>query len=84
MHALIASEVASESEEGRRLLERANKWVDRWESDNLCSAEYVKIWRRILKRPDRMKHVTERDGGLVKSLMQNSPFGFAFKGLARV
>lgn len=50
--------------------------VDLWESEQLCSKDYVERWRSWLSLPveDLVRAMTSSSDGWAASMRQNSPF----------
>jgi antitoxin (DNA-binding transcriptional repressor) of toxin-antitoxin stability system len=61
----------------RSRIEAAEREVDRWETGQLCSADYIKRWRGWLALP--LKQLVPRmcsdADGWGRAMRQNSPFG---------
>lgn len=58
------------------LIEQARAMVDRWQSEQLCSEDYIARWRAWLSLPpaDLAKAMTSSDDVWAAPMRQNSPF----------
>lgn len=79
-HQRIAIELlAGTPQQRRQLLRTAQDAVHRWDTEALCSADYIERWRALLRLPPRelaLAMVTDLDGWGT-ALRQNSPWAEA-------
>ncbi len=52
----------------------ANRQVESWEKNLLCSSDYISAWRELLKRPSDAASILEERSSRAAALRQNSPF----------
>ncbi len=62
--------------ERKEMIEQAQNMVDRWQADQLCSQDYINVWRAWLSLPalELAKAMTSTDDAWAKPMRQNSPF----------
>jgi hypothetical protein len=78
VHRTLAADFAGFNEmKTARLVKRALRNVDVWETGGVASPYYVRAWRRILKDPATSIPKMLR-GHNANALVQNSPFGFIY------
>jgi hypothetical protein len=60
----------------RRMLAAARREVDRWESERLCSRDYIERWRKWLRLPVKefVQRMCSDARGWGPAMRQNSPF----------
>lgn len=62
--------------ERNKMIEQAKRMVQLWETEQLCSQDYIKGWRSWLELPieDLAQAMTSSDDPWAKPMRQNSPF----------
>ena len=74
--------LCSTAAEQRSQLARAAQQVDRWQAQQLCSADYIALWREWLALP--LKQLVQRmcsdAAGWGNAMRQNSPFSALGEG----
>lgn len=62
--------------ERQAMLEAAQRVVDRWQAEQLCSPDYIEGWRAWLKLPpvELARAMTRTDDTWARPMRQNSPF----------
>ncbi|MGQ0709560.1 MAG: type II toxin-antitoxin system prevent-host-death family antitoxin [Rhodoferax sp.] len=62
--------------ERKAMIQQAQRMVDRWQAEQLCSADYIEGWRAWLRLPTAKlaKAMTSNDDAWAKPMRQNSPF----------
>ena len=79
VHRALAADLATfDDAKTTRLIIRALRNVQVWESGGIASPYYVRAWRRILLDPANSIPKMLR-GHNANALVQNSPFGFVYK-----
>lgn len=60
----------------RSQLQAAHREVDRWQADQLCSADYISRWREWLALPPKqlVQRMCSDAAGWGSAMRQNSPF----------
>jgi transcriptional regulator with XRE-family HTH domain len=78
-HARLAARLLGErAAKARQLVRAAQKVVDRWEDDRLCSEHYISRWRAKLSGPiARVAGSLLEHGEWEDALFQNTPWSFA-------
>lgn len=58
------------------MIEQAQRMVDRWQAEQLCSLDYIEGWRAWLTLPtvELAKAMTSTDDAWARPMRQNSPF----------
>lgn len=80
LHEDVASQLEDlSSPQSRKLLANAERAIDLWEREHTCSPVYVKMWRRVLKQPSRIRSHVLGNSDSGNALMQNTPFGFMLR-----
>lgn len=71
----LALLVASPTER-QTMIEQAQRMVDRWQAEQLCSLDYIEGWRAWLTLPtvELAKAMTSTDDAWARPMRQNSPF----------
>jgi prevent-host-death family protein len=74
----LALLVASPKER-RAMIEQAQHMVDRWQTEQLCSQDYIDRWSAWLRLPvvELAKAMTRTDDAWARPMRQNSPFVLA-------
>lgn len=79
VHRALAADFAAFDEmKTAKLIKRALRNVDVWETGGVASPYYVRAWRRILQDPATGIPKMLR-GHNANALVQNSPFGFIYR-----
>lgn len=76
-HRRIALALLTAPEEERNgMIEQAKRVVNLWETEHLCSQDYIKGWRSWLELPteELAKAMTSTDDAWAKPMRKNSPF----------
>lgn len=70
---------------GRRseIIKIANKRIDLWENNSLCSIFYIEKWRELVlgSSEEMWNELIENKSGNALALMQNSPFSSLIRGI---
>lgn len=64
------------AKERTAMIKQAERIVDRWQTEQLCSPDYIEGWRTWLKLPtmELAKAMTRTDDSWARPMRQNSPF----------
>ena len=84
-HQRIGIELLSREERRVELLDAAQREVQRWADQRLCSQDYINLWNEWLALPPAVlvERMCSDAGGWGKAMRQNSPFVGVFNEYRR-